>query len=310
MLPSSNLSGRRAARGGLQQAGRPGAVWALPAVAFFVFFAVVPLGYAIYLSFTRYNGIAISSPKPVGLDNWTRLIGDNEVLSSLVLSVVLVILAVLTQTPVAILIGVWIAGSQKWRAVVAGLYFIPLLMSSAAIAVLFSALLNPNFGLPEALPWLFGDGNVLGSQSSAIAVVVFVLLWQFVPFHSLIYQGAARAIPPVLYQAAAIDGAGRIRQFFSITLPQLRNTLITSVILIVVGTFTTFETVLIITRGGPSGSTAILPYLMYITGFGASNELGYASAIAVVLIVIATSISLVMVRLTGFDRMRGSQEGI
>lgn len=300
----------RSARGGLQNAGRPGAVWALPAVLFFAFFALLPLGYAVYLSFTQYKGIAISPPKFIGLENWAELFTDPQVLNSLILSIVLVVLAVVTQTPVAILIGVWTAGVQRGRAIVAALYFIPLLMSSAAIAVLFSALLDPNFGLPDAMPWLFGDGNLLGSQTSAMAVVTFVLLWQYVPFHSLIYQGAARAIPPVLYQAAALDGAGTVRQFFSITLPQLGHTIVTSVILIVVGTFTTFETILIITGGGPSGATTILAYLMYITGFGAASDYGYASAIAVVLIVIAGGISLVMVKITGFDRMRSNQEGI
>ncbi len=223
---------------------------------------------------------------------------------------VLVVLAVVTQTPVALLVGVWTAGPQRGRAIVSALYFLPLLMSAAAIAVLFSALIDPNFGLPAALPWLFGVGNLLGTSPSAMAVVAFVLAWQYVPFHSLIYQAAARAVPPVLYQAAAIDGAGTVRQFFSITLPQLRNTVITSVILMVVGTFTTFETILIITNGGPSGGTTILAYLMYITGFGAAANYGYASVIAVVLILIATVISLGMVRLTGFDRMRGTQEGI
>ncbi|MBB2976931.1 xylobiose transport system permease protein [Microbacterium endophyticum] len=300
----------QSARGGLQNAGRPGAVWALPAVLFFAFFALLPLGYAVYLSFTQYKGIVISPPKFVAFENWAELFADPQVLQSLIISVILVALAVVTQTPVALLIGVWTAGPQRGRAIVAALYFIPLLMSSAAIAVLFSSLLDPNFGLPDAMPWLFGDGNLLGSPTSATAVITFVLVWQFVPFHSLIYQGAARAIPPVLYQAAALDGAGIVRQFFSITLPQLTNTLVTSVILIIVGTFTTFETILIITAGGPSGSTTILAYLMYITGFGAASDYGYASAIAVVLIVIASAISLVMVKLTGFDRMRSSQEGV
>ncbi|HKP07791.1 MAG TPA: sugar ABC transporter permease [Microbacterium sp.] len=277
---------------------------------FFTIFAILPLGYAVYLSFTKYNGIAITPPKFIGFANWAELFTDPQVWHSLWLSIVLVVLAVVTQTPVALLIGVWTAGVQRGRAIVAALYFIPLLMSSAAIAVLFSALLDPNFGLPDAMPWLFGDGNLLGNPNTAMAVITFVLVWQFVPFHSLIYQGAARAIPPVLYQAASIDGAGTVRQFFSITLPQLGHTIVTSVILIVVGTFTTFETILIITSGGPSGATTILAYLMYITGFGAASNYGYASAIAVVLIVIASAISFVMIRTTRFDQMRSSQEGV
>ena len=107
----------------------------------------------------------------------------------------LFIVGLFQDPPVAMLVGVWTAGPQRGRAIVAALYFLPLLMSAAAIAVLFSALIDPNFGLPSALPWLFGDGNLLGTSPSAMAVVAFVLAWQYVPFHSLIYQAAARAVP-------------------------------------------------------------------------------------------------------------------
>ncbi|GAA3036075.1 hypothetical protein GCM10020229_54280 [Kitasatospora albolonga] len=82
-------------------------------------------------------------------------------------------------------------------------------------------------------------------------MLAFVGVWQFTPLHALIYQGGARAIPRVLYQPAAIDGAGRARQFLHVTLPQLRNTVITSTVLMVVGGLTTFDTVLILTQGGP-----------------------------------------------------------
>ena len=78
---------------------------------------------------------------------------------------------------------------------------------------------------------LFNHGYLFSSQAAAIGVLTFVGMWQWTPFHTLIYQGGARAIPEVLYQAAAIDGAGRVRTFFYITLPQLRNTMITSVVL-------------------------------------------------------------------------------
>lgn len=98
-------------------------------------------------------------------------------------------------------------------------------------------------------------------------MLVLVSAWQFTPLHALIYQGATRAIPEVLYQAAAIDGAGTVRQFFHITLPQLRNSIITSVILMVVGGLTTFDTVLILTQGGPGTDTAITAYYMYQKAF-------------------------------------------
>lgn len=296
-------------RGGLRAAGRPGFLWSAPALIFFAVFALLPLVFAAYLSFTTYNGIRLSPPRFVGLSNWTRLFSDSAVGHSILVTIILVVIAVATQVPLGLLTGVWAAGPQRGRAIVAALYFIPLLMSTAAVSVVFGSLLDPNFGVPAALPWLFGDGNILGHPGTALAAIGFIYLWGASPLYTLIFQGAARAIPPVLYQAAMLDGAGRVRQFFAITLPQLRNTIVTTSILIVVGTFTAFDIILILTRGGPSNGTAILPYYMYDQAF-VSYDLGYGSTIAIVLVVLAAAVSFVMVRVTGYDKMAGTQEGI
>ncbi|WP_308050589.1 sugar ABC transporter permease [Streptomyces sp. TRM72054] len=279
--------------------GRPHAVWALPGVLFFAFFAVVPMALAFYLSFTTWDGL--SDPQPVGLANWQKLLDDPRMTQSLWLTILLTAASWAFQTVVALLLGVWAAGPQRNRAVLSAIFFVPLLLSSTAVALLFYALLDPNFGIIQK--------DTLGSSSGAFLAIVFVGGWQFIPFHTLIYQGGARQIPQVLYQAAAIDGAGRYRQFFSITLPQLRNTVITSTVLIVVGSLTYFETVLILTKGGPGTDTAILPYLMYEAGFK-SYDFGYASAIASFLVLAATGLSLLLVRLSGFGAMRSTREGI
>ncbi|MFJ4998510.1 carbohydrate ABC transporter permease [Microbacterium sp. NPDC088619] len=303
----------RAKRGGLQKAGRPGFVWSLPAIAAFAVFALLPLAFAVYLSFTQYNGIRLIAPQWVGLDNWARVLTDEALHRSLVVTVVLVVLAVVTQVPVSMLIGVWAAGPQRGRAIVAALYFIPLLMSTAAVAVLWASLVDPNFGIPALLEPLLGKdnpfSNILGEPATAIGLIAFIYLWGATPLHTLIYQGGARAIPETLYQAAAIDGAGTVRQFFSITIPQLRNTIITSTILMVVGTFTTFDLILILTRGGPSGATSNLPFFMYDRGISAL-DFGYGCVIAVILIVLAALVSIGMVRATGYDKMQGTQEGL
>ncbi|MGY1583519.1 carbohydrate ABC transporter permease [Streptomyces sp. MN13] len=281
------------------RAGRPHAAWALPGVLFFAFFAVVPMALAFYLSFTEWDGLG--DPRPVGLDNWQRLLDDPRITQSLWLTVLLTVCSWLFQTVVSLLLGVWAAGPQRNRAVLSAIFFLPLLLSSTAIAVLFYALLDPNFGIIQK--------DTLGSSSGAFLAIVFVGGWQFMPLHTLIYQGGARQIPAVLYQAAAIDGAGRYRQFFSITLPQLRHTVTTSSVLIVVGSLTYFETVLILTKGGPGTDTAILPYLMYEAGFK-TYDFGYASAIASFLVLAATGLSLLLVRLTGFGSMRSTREGM
>ncbi|MFJ8648866.1 carbohydrate ABC transporter permease [Streptomyces sp. NPDC093546] len=287
--------------------GRPGFGWALPATVFFALFALVPLLMVAVLSFTTWNGLG--PPEFAGTANWTRVFRDPVMIESIWLSLLLTALGVAVQTPLSILLGVWAAGHQRNRAVLSALYFVPLLLSTTAVSVLWRAVLDPNFGVPSRAAWLFGDGNLFGGQATAIGVLAFVSTWQFTPFHTLIYQGAARAIPPVLYQAALIDGAGRYRRFFHITLPQLRNAMITSVVLMVVGGLTTFETVLILTQGGPGTDTTISAYYMYQKAFK-GFDFGAGSAVALVLVAAATVVSLVVVRASGYDKMRSSTEGL
>ena len=95
------------------------------------------------------------------------------------------------------------------------LYFIPLLLSSAALAITYKALLDPNFGLGAGLGLDFLAQDWLGRPRLALAVIIFVVSWQFIPFHALIYQGAVRQIPVSMYEAALLDGANRVRQFFT-----------------------------------------------------------------------------------------------
>ncbi|MET7683144.1 sugar ABC transporter permease [Streptomyces sp. NPDC005423] len=290
--------------------GRPHISWALPGVLFFTLFAVVPMVYAVYLSFCGSWG-GLGSPRLSGTSNWTRLFNDQGVRDATRLTVVLTVLSWLFQTPVALLLGVWAAGRERNRAVLSAIFFIPLVLSTTAVALLFKALLDPNFGLAKTIgPWVgFPGGNIIGSAHGAVAAVAFVGGWQFMPFHTLLYQGGARQIPPVLYQAAAIDGAGRYRQFFHITLPQLRHTVTTSSVLIIVGSLTSFETVFLLTGGGPGTSTTTLSYGMYQNAFQ-SFDFGYASALGTALVVVSTLLSLVMVKVTGFGGMRSTREGM
>ena len=120
----------------------------------------------------------------------------------------------------------------------------------------------------------------LGEPALAIGVIIFVVSWQFIPFHSLIYRAGVRQIPRSLYEAAALDGAGRMRQFWYITLPQLRYTIVTSSMLILVGSLTYFDLVYVMTGGGPGFATRLLPLDMFLSAFFSRREMGRASAIA------------------------------
>ena len=287
------------------RAAGPSAWYLAPALAIFLLFAVAPLLLALWLSFTRWNGIA--PPQVVNLDNWQAVLKDPATWHSLRLSIEVVVLSWIVQTPISLLLGVFVAAKHRYRALLAALYFVPLLLSSAAVGIAFKAILDPNFGLSSAgVSWL--RQNWLGSPSLILPVVVFVIAWQFVPLHTLLYQGGVRQIPASLYEAAEMDGASRVQQFFMITLPQLRYTIVTSSTIMITGSLTYFDVVFVLTGGVPSDAINILPISMYVTGFSA-EQFGTASVLAIILAGIGLVVSLMLTKLSGFNRMSSQQEG-
>src|SRR5699024_5506750 len=178
---------------------------------------------------------------------------------------------------------------QRYREVFSVLYFLPLLFSAAAVGIAFKALLDPNFGISRAFGLDLLRQDWLGSPNFAFYTVIMVISWSFVPFHSLLYQAG-------------------VRQFFNVTLPQLKYTIVTSSTLMLVGSLTYFDLVFILTMGGPGNATRILPLDMYLTGFR-SYQMGPASVIAVILVAVGLTLSLILNRASGSDRMESQMEG-
>ncbi len=278
--------------------GRGGSVlWmAAPAAVYFFAFGVIPLLGVLYLSFTTWDGIG--AIKFTGLTSWKAELTDPGLPHSLWVTFEIMILSWLVQTPISILLGVFTASFKRYRALLAVLYFIPLLLSGVAISITFKALLDPNFGLGAGFGIDALKQDWLGQPRLAMATLIFVVSWQWIPFHSLIYQGAVRQIPGSLYEASQIDGAGRMRQFFSITLPQIKYTIITSSTLMVVGSLTFFDLIYVLTGGGPGDSTRALALEMYQKGFMA-NLMGPASCIAVILVLLGVILAQLLRRLGG-----------
>ena len=281
----------------------------VPALVMFGLFALLPMAIVVVLSFTRWDGL--TTPAWAGTANWAHLFTDPVTRHSIWLTVQVVVLSWLIQTPISLLLGVYLAGKQRYRALLAVIFFIPLLLSSVAIALAFRYLLDPNFGLTQSwhtapLSWLNHDW--LGDQTLVLYTLIFIIAWQFIPFHTLLYQAGTRQIPASMYEAARIDGASGAQQFWQITLPQLRNTMVTSTTLIIVGSLTYFDLVFILTGGGPGYATRLLPLDMYITGFQ-DHQFGQASAIATLLVIIGMLVSLGLVRFSGFSKMRSEMEG-
>jgi raffinose/stachyose/melibiose transport system permease protein len=277
-----------------------------PALVFFIGFAVIPLIGVLALSFTSWDGLGAINPS--GTTSWRSVLSDPALPHAIWVTFLVMLVSWAVQTPLSILLGTFLAGQQRYRAVLAVVYIIPLLLSSAAIAIAYKALLDPNFGLGAGLGIEFLSQDWLGRPGLAFGLVVFVVSWQYIPLHSLLYQGGVRQIPRSMYEAAQLDGAGRVRQFFSITLPQLKYTVITSSTLMVAGSLTFFDLIFVLTEGGPADATRVLALDMYKRGFQA-NLMGPASAIAVILVLVGLVLALLLRRLGGRDASQSQLEG-
>ena len=281
--------------------------WLLaPALSFFGVFALLPLLGVVVLSFFAWDGLG--TPQFAGLSAWIQVFQEPVTMNAMKLTLLLTVLSYVVQFPLSLLLGAFMAGHQRYREVFSVLYFLPLLFSAAAVGITFKALLDPNFGMSRAFGLDFLRQDWLGSPNLAFYTVIMVISWSFVPFHSLLYQAGVRQIPVSMYEAATLDGAGRVRQFFNVTLPQLKYTIVTSSTLMLVGSLTYFDLVFILTGGGPGNATRILPLDMYLTGFR-SYEMGPAGVIAVILVVVGLTLALLLNRISGADRMESQMEG-
>jgi ABC-type sugar transport system permease subunit len=282
----------------------------VPAFSLFLVFALAPLMIALPLSFTEWTGIGPINW--IGLDNWFHILDDRVALNSIRVMLILTVGSWLIQTPVSMLIGLYLAKGGLIRAVLGAVFFVPLLLSTTAVAITWSNLLDPNFGGINLVARSLGltdlaGANWLGDRDLALLTVLMVVAWTYVPFASLLFTAGARQIPRVLYEAAALDGASPFQKFRLITLPLLRYTMVTVSMLIIIGSITTFDILFVLTGGGPGTSTRTFPLHMYFEGFQAYH-FGYASALAVLIGFIGTAVSYALVRLSGFARMRSRLE--
>jgi raffinose/stachyose/melibiose transport system permease protein len=305
--PADRRSGGRRPRRGARLADLAGVG---PPMLLFGVFIIVPMIAAVVLSFVRWNGLG--TPKWVGGSNWVAFFRDPVARTSVVVTAKVVVLSYVVQTPISIALGLFTAGRQRYKTVYATIFVLPLLMSTAGIALMWESLLDPQFGALTALArsWhlSFLQQNWLGSPSLALYVVIAIIAWQFIPFHTLLYAVGRRQIPVVLYEAATIDGASPAQLFWRVTLPQLRYTVVTSGILMIVGSLTYFDIIYITTDGGPGYTTRVLSLDMYNAAF-VQDQYGYASVLAVILGVIGIAVAVGLVRFTGFASMASQQEG-
>jgi raffinose/stachyose/melibiose transport system permease protein len=223
----------------------------------------------------------------IGLDNFVELASDQRFYQALMNNGIIVFSSILFQLPLGLGLAVIINSKLRlkrfWRAV----YFLPTLMSTVAIGILWGYIYNPDFGLINGFLAMIGlDGlqqGWLGNSSTALGAVVVTTVWQWAPFYMIIYSAGIASLPLDIYEAAKLDGANKRQEFFLITLPLLRPVIITTIVLSVIGSIKYFDLVYIMTGGGPSDSTQLLATLMFKEGF-TNFRFGYASAIAVAML--------------------------
>jgi len=274
-----------------------------PAVLLYSFFIILPALVVLVLSFFSWNGT--DTPKWVGLANWQFLLADGDAANSIAVTVKFTVVSWLLQTTIAMTAGVATAKSTRWAKALVPLLVVPMLLSTVGVAVLWQALLSPTFGglsdLGTRLHLGFlASSNWLGNPQIVIYVIAVVVAWQNIPFHTLLYRAARQQVPGNLYDAALVDGASGAGQFFHVTLPQIRNTILTSSLLIVVGTFSYFDLVFLLTGGGPGTASTVLAVDAYKQAFAALN-FGYSSTLAVMLVFVSVISGLLLMRLGGFS---------
>lgn len=273
----------------------------LPALLTYMVFILYPIFNTFSISLLRWNGISNES-EFIGIDNYTRLMQDSTFWYALRNNMYVVLLSIFVQIPLGLVMALILFSKIPGKRILNVLFFLPYLMSTVAVGLLWIFMYDPVNGPINRLVNFLGMDSVhwlAGGTSSLVAILV-VIAWQFAPFYMILFRAAMVGIPEELYESAQIDGANEKQKFFYITLPSIMPTIVSSSILAVVGSLKTFAIFFIMTGGGSGISTDILGTYMYRQAFINFN-MGYSSAIAAVMFLIAL-ISVIIIQ--GLDYRR------
>lgn len=258
----------------------------LPGIIVFMFAIFLPICMSIYYGFTDYSGMGKATF--IGLENYKNLFHDAAFGRSLFNSLLLAIGFICIQHPLAIITAAVLDKLQgKAEGFFRCVYFIPNVISVAVIAYLWKFIYNPDFGLLNNILHAVGINKTINyfSADNAIWSVLVVLIWHGFGWGMLIYYTGIKNIDPVLYEAAAIDGADTKQTFFKITLPLMKPVIQINVTMAVISALKQMETVYLLTNGGPGNSTQFAANYLYQQAFKAFKY-GYGNAIGVVFIII------------------------
>jgi len=272
-------------------------LYILPSFILLMTFSIIPILMNIFLSFTSYN--VIQRPQPVWFDNYLRMLKDPYIGASFKNTVLFTLIIVPCQTVISLLLAAIIAANFKktFGNFVRSALFIPVIASSVLVGTLWSLLLS-SYGPINELLKIFGlpAVNWFGGKISSIIGISAATVWKHIGYFLVIFYAGILDIPASLYEAAKVDGANPIQTFFNITLPGLSKITYLIITLGTIWSFQIFDMVYTMTGGGPGLSTVTLVLTIYNTAFKEYN-MGYASAIALLMFILVVIIQAVQKKL-------------
>jgi len=275
----------------------------LPALLVYTIFIILPILSTLNYSLYNWNGVQ-AEKLFVGLQNYTELLSDKAFWHALKNNMYVILVSIFIQIPLGLVMALILTSRIRGIKVLNVLFFMPYLMSTVAVGLLWVFIYDPINGSANQLLQFLGFESIhwLASSNTAIIAVLIVIAWQFAPFFMILFRASMVGIPEELYEASEIDGANGREQFFYITLPSLMPTIISSSILAVVGSLKTFDIFYVMLGGGSGNTTEILGTYMFRQSFVNFN-MGYGSTIATMMLVLAL-ISVVIIQVIDIRRKR------
>jgi len=272
-----------------------------PWIVTFIAFSLYPVGYSLYLSFTKYDPLASLAPKFVGLSNYFEIVNDPTFWQAVKNTVIFVVGTIPVTTAIAIVLAVFLNQKIKFRSFFRASYFVPVMTSIVVISTIFTYIYSP-YGLLNSLLGLFGiqGKNWLLSTQFALPAIMAMMVWASFGYYTVLFLAGLQNIPEEIYESAAIDGANSIQTFFRVTLPLLRPMLIFALVINTIRSFQIFSQIFVMTQGGPLGSTRTIVYYLYNMGFQ-KFRMGYASGIAYLLFILILVFSVIQMKTLSYE---------
>jgi ABC-type sugar transport system permease subunit len=268
-----------------------------PAMLLFGIFVLLPLGSAVVYAFTTWNGF--TAPTWVGFANFQRAFADTTHIWSYVHVTAYILGTLVFEVSFGLVMAVLLNSDRRGFSLLRGFFFSPMVLSMSAAGVLWAFVLDYRSGLLNSVLKMVGLGDFaqpwLSQPSTALLSIMVVSGWKFAGFYMIIFFAAIRRIPRNIYEAAILDGASSWQQFWTITLPLLRQNILVCVLLAVTGGFAGFDLFFTMTNGAPYGTTEV-PATWIIKQAFDQNQIGYGIALTVILAIVVTLISVVYLR--------------